>query len=142
MTRSHLWAGTALAFAFIGAQPAFARTLCVGSRSGCAPTLQAAVAEARDGDTISLGAGAVRGGVTISKSIRISGAGAGATTISGGGPVLTIGVFGAETEPRVAIDGVTITGGVTRTSPESVPFTEADGVFAVGGGVEIPPNAD
>jgi hypothetical protein len=142
MTRSHLWAGTALAFILLGAQPALARTLCVGSRPGCAPTLQTAVTEARDGDTISLGAGTVRGGVTITRNIRIEGAGAGSTIISGGGPVLEIGTFGADTEPRVAIDGVTISGGVTRTSPESLPFTDADGVFAVGGGVEIPPNAD
>jgi hypothetical protein len=42
----------------------------------------------------------------------------------------------------VSIDGVTITGGVARSSPESVPFVGEEGVFALGGGIEIPPNAD
>jgi hypothetical protein len=37
---------------------------------------------------------------------------------------------------------VTITGGITQSSPESTPFTGQEGVFAAGGGVEIPPNAD
>ena len=56
--------------------------------------------------------------------------------------MLTIGAFGESTEPTVSIDGVTITGGVTRSSPESTPFVGQEGVFAAGGGVEIPPNAD
>jgi len=62
--------------------------------------------------------------------------------IRGGGSVLTIGAYGASAEPTVSISGVTITGGVARSSPESVPFTGEDGVIARGGGVEIPPNAD
>ena len=61
--------------------------------------------------------------------------------IRGGGPVLTIGAYGAAAEPTVSISGVTITGGVARSSPESVPFVGQDGVIARGGGVEIPPNA-
>jgi hypothetical protein len=56
--------------------------------------------------------------------------------------VLTIGAYGASAEPTVSISGVTITGGVARSSPESVPFIGEDGVIARGGGVEIPPNAD
>jgi len=56
--------------------------------------------------------------------------------------VLTIGTFGAATEPTVSIDGVTITKGVARSSPESVPFVGREGVVALGGGVEIPANAD
>lgn len=63
------------------------------------------------------------------------------TTISGGGPVITVGAFGATTEPTVANRGVTITGGVTGTSPQSMSFLGADGAWAAGGGVEIPPNA-
>ena len=39
-------------------------------------------------------------------SVKLVGAGAGQTVISGGGPVLTIGTFGALTEPTVSIDGV------------------------------------
>src|SRR3954447_7856759 len=89
MTRSLKWAVPALALALVGAQPALARTVCVGSRHACAPTLEAAVDQARDGDTIGLGPGRYRGGVTITRSIRIAGAGAGVTSIAGGGPVLT-----------------------------------------------------
>jgi hypothetical protein len=39
------------------------------------------------------------GGVTIDVSLTVSGSGAGSTVIHGGAPVLTIGTFGAETEP-------------------------------------------
>ena len=116
--------------------------LCVGSAPGCYATIQAAVDAAHDGDTIAIERGTFAGGVTIDVGIRLAGAGASHTIISGGGPVLTIGEFGASEEPIVAIDGVTITGGVTRSSPESTPFTGQEGVFAAGGGVEIPPNAD
>ncbi len=56
--------------------------------------------------------------------------------------MLTIGTFGAASEPTVTIDGVTITGGVSRSSPVSIPFSGREGVFAAGGGVEIPPGAD
>jgi predicted outer membrane repeat protein len=118
-----------------------ASTLCVGG-PGCYSTLQAAVDAAHDGDTITIAPGSYAGGVTIDVSVRLVGAGAGQTTISGGGPVLTIGAYGASSEPTVSIDGVTITGGVTRSSPESVPFVGQEGVIALGGGIEIPPNAD
>ena len=82
------------------------------------------------------------GGVTIDVSLKIVGAGAGSTVIRGGSSVLTIGVYGAATEPTVSIAGVTITGGLARSSPVSILFSGADGVVARGGGVEIPPNAD
>jgi hypothetical protein len=130
------------ALLLIGAGRASAATLNV-CPSGCPYTqLAPALAAAKDGDTIKIAPGTYAGGVTIDVSVKIVGAGPGSTTISGGGPVLTIGTFGASTEPTVSIDGVTITGGVTRSSPESVPFTGKEGVFAAGGGVEIPPNAD
>ena len=126
----------------VAAAKAPAGTLCVGSTPGCYSTIQAAVDAAHQGDTITVEPGTFAGGVTIDVSVRLVGAGAGGTIISGGGPVLTIGEFGASAEPTVSIDGVTITGGITRSSPESVPFTGQEGVFAAGGGVEIPPNAD
>ena len=111
--------------------------------SGCPYTeLAPALAVAQNGDTIRIGSGTYEGGVTIDVSVELVGAGAARTIISGGGPVLTIGEFGASTEPTVSIEGVTITGGVTRSSPESTPFTGQEGVVAAGGGVEIPPNAD
>ena len=134
-------AATAAGGLALTAPPALAATLCVGSGHGCYPTIQAAVNAAQDGDTITVGPGTFAGGVTITTSVRLQGAGPAATVIRGGGPVLTIGTFGAPAEPTVSISGVTITGGVTRSSPESVPFFGVDGVWAAGGGVDIPPDA-
>ena len=134
--------GVTAALLALGAGPAFAATLNV-CPSGCPYTeIAPALAAAHAGDTIKIGAGTYQGGVTVDVSVKIVGAGAGSTIISGGGPVVTIGEFGAESVPTVSIDGVTITDGVTRSSPESTPFTGQEGVFAAGGGVEIPPNAD
>jgi hypothetical protein len=113
-------------------------TRCVGGPK-CFATIQAAVDAATNGDTIAIGRGTFTGGVTVTKSVALRGAGASSTTIRGGGPVLTIGTFGAATEPTVAISGLTITGGVTTSSPESVPFVGQENVFAAGGGIEIPP---
>jgi len=137
-------AAAALAVAAAGSAAAApkASTLCAGKGPTCFPTLAAALAAAHDGDTVRLAPGTYAGGVTIDASIELVGAGAGKTIITGGGPVLTIGVYDASSEPTVSIDGVTITGGVTRSSPESVPMTGEEGVMALGGGIEIPANAD
>ncbi len=78
----------------------------------------------------------------MTHSVRIIGAGAGRTVIRGGGPVVTIGTYLAASEPTVSIDGVTITGGVTHTSPLSDDWIGAPNVIADGGGVEIAPSAD
>src|SRR5437764_10017615 len=104
-------------------------TLCVGG-SGCFSTIQAAVDAAHDGDTIRIAPGTFAGGVAIDVSVDIRGAGAGATIISGGGPVVTIGVEQADVEPTVSISGVTITGGVNTSFP--------DHAVTQGGGVRIP----
>jgi pectin methylesterase-like acyl-CoA thioesterase len=90
------------------APSAFAASICVGPSPGCFSTLQAAIAAAHDGDTIHVAAGTFAGGVTITKSVRLVGAGAGSTVIRGGDSVLTIGAFGAASEPTVSIDGVSI----------------------------------
>lgn len=134
---------TALAgLALLTAGQAAAATLNV-CHSGCQfSELAPAVAAAHDGDTIAVGRGTYAGGVTIDASIAVVGTGKGSTIISGGGPVLTIGSYGAPSEPTVSLGNVTITGGVSRTSPESIPFVGEDGVIALGGGIEIPPNAD
>jgi hypothetical protein len=130
------------ALLLLGAGPASAATLDV-CPSGCAYTqLAPALAAAHNGDTIKIGAGTYDGGVTVEVSVKLVGAGANSTVISGGGPVVTIGEFGASAEPTVSIKGVTIRDGITRSSPESEPFTGQEGVFAAGGGVEIPPNGD
>ena len=107
-----------------------ASTLCVGGKQGCFPTVQSAVDAARDGDTIKIAPGTYAGGVTIDVSVDVRGAGAGATTIQGGGPVLTIGAEQADTEPTVSISGVTITGGFNNSFP--------DHAVTQGGGVRIP----
>jgi hypothetical protein len=53
-----------------------ARTLCVGTAPGCLPTLQAALDASHDGDVIRLGPGTFAGGVTITTSVTLRGAGA------------------------------------------------------------------
>jgi hypothetical protein len=127
--------------ALVGARRADAATLSV-CPSGCPYTqIAPAVAVAKRGDTIQIGAGTYSGGLTINLDVTLVGAGVGATIINGGNTVLTIGAFGATTEPTVSISGVTITGGVARTSPESIPFAGKEGIWALGGGIEIPQNA-
>jgi len=111
--------------------------------SGCAfSEIAPAITAASSGDTIQVGAGTYAGGFTIDKSVQLVGAGAGRTIISGGGPVITIGQIFAASEPTVSVDGVTITGGVTRSSPESVPCKGKADVWAAGGGIEVPPSTD
>jgi hypothetical protein len=109
--------------------------------SGCAfSQIAPAIAAANPGDTIQVAAGTYDGGFTIDKSVNLVGAGATSTIISGGGPVITIGTFGAASEPTVSISGVKITGGVTHSS-----FAEAfvgPNVIAVGGGISVPPAAN
>lgn len=131
------WGGISLA-----AHPAFAAGLCVGSGAGCYTTIQGAVDAAQNGDVIHVSPGTFAGGVTIDKSVSLVGAGPSATVISGGSSVLTLGTILASSEPTISISGVKITGGVARSSPESTVFVGQDGVMAMGGGVEIPPNAD
>jgi hypothetical protein len=114
----------------LGARPASAATLNV-CQSGCPYTQFApALAAAQSGDTVTIGPGTYAGGVTIDVSVKLVGAGPGATIISGGGPVLTIGVADAASEPTVTIDGVTVTGGVTIGN--LTPFSGR------GGGIYIP----
>src|SRR5690242_9818699 len=74
------------------AASASARTLCAGGPH-CARGLRGALAAARDGDTVKLAPGHYHGGLHIDKSIRLVGDEISTTTISGGGPVVTIGRF-------------------------------------------------
>ncbi len=114
----------------LGARPASAATLNV-CQSGCPYTqLAPALAAAQSGDKVTIGPGTYAGGVTIDVSVKLVGSGPGATIISGGGPVLTIGVADAASEPTVTIDGVTVTGGVTIGN--LTPFSGR------GGGIYIP----
>ena len=109
---------------------AAATTLCVGSTPGCFSTIQAAVDAAQDGDTVTIARGTFAGGVKIDVSVDLRGAGAGATIIRGGAPVVEVGVEFAPTEPTVSISGVTITGGTNSSVP--------DHAVTFGGGVRIP----
>ena len=102
--------------------------LCVGSKPGCFQTIQAAVDAANDGDTIRVSPGTFAGGITITKSVSAVGAGAGATVIEGGGPVITIGALTGP-QPTVSISRVTITGGLNDSSPGPA--------VAAGGGMRI-----
>jgi hypothetical protein len=75
--------------------------------SGCSfTTIADALAAARNGDRILIGAGTYVGGFLVDKDVRLIGAGAGQTTISGGGSVVTIANL-----HEVTISGVTISGG-------------------------------
>ena len=127
-------AGVAVGALLPSTAAAAPRTLCVGGKPGCFATVQPAVNAAHDGDTIVIAPGTYPGGININVNVALVGAGSGSTTIKGGGPVLTIGVFGVPTGPTVSITGVTITGGVTTSAPTSDgPITSA----GVGGGVYI-----
>ncbi len=119
-----------------------AATLCVGSGAGCYAQLQPAVDAASDGDAITIGKGTFRGGVTIDKSLDITGFSARSTAIRGGGPVLTIGTPGAASEPTVTLAKLRVTGGVTRRGVEGPMVTGVPESFATGGGISIPPGKD
>src|SRR5438045_3995017 len=82
-----------------------------------------------ENDAITIARGTFAGGVSIDVSVDVRGAGASATIIKGGGPVLLIGREQATTEPTVSISGVTIAGGFNTSSP--------DHAVTQGGGVEI-----
>ena len=133
---------TVAAGVLAGTGTAAGATLCVGGGGGCYHTIQAALDASHAGDRIVIGRGTFAGGVQVRKSVQLVGMGSGRTVIRGGRSVVTIGRFGASHEPTVAIFGVTVTGGVAHSSPESIPFTGKPNVFAAGAGIEIPPNAD
>jgi hypothetical protein len=133
-----LAASTALA----SSRPA-AVTICVGRGAGCVLTIPAALAKGHAGDVVRIGRGTFAGEITITKSLSLVGAGAGATVIKGGGPVVTI----APSAGRVSLTGLTITGGRTTKDPTrrcgaDIP-TCGPGYLratALGGGIEIAPS--
>src|SRR5215212_1702524 len=106
---------------------------------GPGESIQKAIDAAHDGDVIRIEQGTFAGGVAIDKSVKVIGSGASKTIIKGGGPVLTIGEAFAPREPKVTISKVKITGGHTTSSPLSKEFVDKENVFALGGGIAIPP---
>ena len=82
---------------------------------------------------MSLADGTYKGGVIIEASITLRGAGVSRTSVEGGGPVVQVGLLGAATSPRHD-RGLTLTGGVARTTQEA---DEAGlpGAEALGGGL-------
>lgn len=117
-----------VALAPAGAEGSPPHTECVGAGPGCLPTLRAALAAAADGDTIRLGPGRYRGGVTIAKSVHLVGAGAARTAIVGGGPVVTITPRANGSRPAVTLSDLALTGGTAT----------GDGVRGFGGGLYVP----
>jgi hypothetical protein len=123
-------------------------SVCVGTGAGCVHTIQAGLDAAHDGDTITVEAGTFDGGVRIEKSVKLIGAGAAATIVKGGGPVVTVGSRTGQRSLTVSIAGVTITGGVSNANPSGrcgadVPecgpgYLRAT---ALAGGIEIAPLA-
>jgi hypothetical protein len=106
-------AASALVLASAGRSAA---TLCVGGPH-CYSSVQAALNAAQDGDTVRVGPGTFAGGITITKSVDLVGVAAAASSISGGGPVVTIG--SRTTAPTVTLANLTITGGVTTSDPQA-----------------------
>jgi len=91
----------ALALGPAGAASAATVTVCP---SGCSfSQIAPAIAAANSGDTIQIGAGTYSGGFTVTKSISLLGAGAASTTISGGGPVISIVPGVSVTVARVSV---------------------------------------
>ena len=135
-------AATALVAMTVPIVPAQARTTCVSVDGRCYDSLAAALAAAPDGSVVTLPAGTYAGGVLVSSSITLRGAGAERTILSGGGPVLTVGRYGDPTPPHVMIRDLAITGGLSTSSPYSSDFTGAESVWAGGGGLSIPPGVD
>ena len=132
LTRSTMAALLALGSTWLSgpAEAGASRERCVRVAAACYPTVQAAVDAALDGEVVQIPAGRFAGGVVITKSITIAGAGSSSTQLAGGEHVLTVGTWMAITEPTVRISGLTLRGGHAHSSPESIDQTGKPGVFA------------
>jgi hypothetical protein len=109
--------------------------VCVsGHLDRCFDSLREAIDRTVNGDVVSLAAGTHDGPVTITKSIRVVGAGQGRTIIDGGGPVLTVKATSTY-RPVVELIDLTITGGINTGTALNGKVTGYD---AFGGGILVP----
>ena len=132
---SSLLLGSAVMSAAAPAAPT--ADLCVGGSRAASPRSRPRSTRPRTATRSGSAPGTFAGGITIDKSVSLVGVSAGATTIEGGGPVITIG--DRHRRPTVSISAVTITGGFNDSKPES---QFGPGFFTAGGGVLIPAAAD
>jgi hypothetical protein len=115
---------------------------CVRVGTTCFGSVQAAVDAAADGQTVRIPRGTFAGGILITKSLSLVGAGPSDTALVGGEHVVSVGVWGDPTPPTVTLRGLTLRGGRAGSSPQSVPFVGVDGVVAGGAGLAIPAGQD
>jgi hypothetical protein len=100
----------------------------------CFDSLREAVNRAVSGDVVRLAEGTYAGPVSITKSIRVVGAGEDRTIIDGGGPVITVRAT-TTYRPVVELADLTVTGGFnTGTGLNG----KSAGYDAFGGGILVP----
>src|ERR1700742_2977254 len=111
------------------AAPAHAADQCVG-RPHCAPSIQAALDAAHAGDTVRVAPGTYRGGIPISKDVKLVGSDA---VLRGGAPVVTVAAG------HVVIQGLTLTKGLVTTGTACGPNcgTDYQQATALGGGLLV-----
>ena len=143
--KKRILVGTTVVAALVASFPLPANATsspCIRIGATCYGSLPAALAAADDGDVIRLPAGTYAGGIQITKSIRLVGAGAAKTVIKGGQHVITVGEHLGPKPPSVTIKGLTVTGGRAHSAPYSEDFTGVPNAIAAGAGIEVVPGAD
>ena len=136
LRRGSLALGAAAALAIVPVGGAFAAPSPAVAFIGAHgfPTVQAALDASRDGDTVTVAPGTFPGGIAVTKSITLRGAGAGRTVFRGGEHVITVGTLTAPAggAPRVTIAGVTVTGGAAHSDAWGNDFAaEGAGIYAL-----------
>lgn len=124
------------------ADAASSPSTCIRVGTRCFGTVQAAVDAAADGQTVSIPRGSFAGGILVTKSLSLVGAGAADTALVGGEHVVSIGEWGSPAPPTVTLRGLTLRGGRAGSSAQSGPFVGAEGIIAGGAGLQIPAGAD
>jgi hypothetical protein len=113
---------------------------CIRVGTHCYATVQDAVDAAHDGDTVRIPAGQFPGGVVVSKSIELVGAGAARSALVGGAQVLTIGWWQASIAPTVTVRGLTLRDGRSHSIPDFETGAIIDEIVAGGAGLLVLPS--